>query len=129
MSLKVIDVNVGVFDQNDRIAEEVRLRNRERGICLFNIMASPGAGKTTILLRTIEALKKEHRVGVMEADIAASVDAEKMLAPYQPRIAAFIKSLPSWISVKTDVNKTELKKADEMPEGASIVSNKSLRIR
>lgn len=79
MSLKVIDVNVGVFDQNDRIAEEVRLRNRERGICLFNIMASPGAGKTTILLRTIEALKKEHRVGVMEADIAASVDAEKML--------------------------------------------------
>ena len=80
MSLKIIDVNVGIFAENDRIAEEVRRKNSEKGTCLFNIMASPGAGKTTVLLRTIEALKEEYRIGVMEADIAASVDAEKMLA-------------------------------------------------
>ena len=45
---------------------------------MLNIMASPGAGKTTTLLRTIDALKGDYTIGVMEADIEASVDAEKM---------------------------------------------------
>ena len=76
--LKVIDVNVGVFEINDRIADEVRAINRNNGTFLVNIMASPGAGKTTTLLRTIDALKDEFKIGVMEADIDATVDAEKM---------------------------------------------------
>ena len=80
MALKVIDVKVGIFDENDRIAEKVRAQNREHGVFMINIMSSPGAGKTTTLLRTIEALKEEFRIGVMEADIQASVDAEKMAA-------------------------------------------------
>ena len=76
--LKVIDVNVGVFEINDRIADEVRAINRNNGTFFVNIMASPGAGKTTTLLRTIDALKDEFKIGVMEADIDATVDAEKM---------------------------------------------------
>ena len=76
--LKVIDVNVGVFEANDRIADEVRAINKENGTLLINIMASPGAGKTTTLLRTIAALKDDYKIGVMEADIDATVDAEKM---------------------------------------------------
>ena len=76
--LKVIDVNVGVFEINDRIADEVRAINKENGTFLVNIMASPGAGKTTTLLRTIGALRDEFKIGVMEADIDATVDAEKM---------------------------------------------------
>ena len=79
MAVKVIDVNVGVFDENDRIADEVRAYNKCRGTRMINIMASPGAGKTTTLLRTIDALKDEYIIGVMEADIEASVDAEKMI--------------------------------------------------
>ena len=75
---KVIDVNVGVFDINDRIAAEVRQKNKEDGTFMINLMASPGAGKTTTLLRTIEALGADYRIGVMEADIDATVDAEKM---------------------------------------------------
>ena len=78
MAVKVIDVKVGIFDENDRIAEEVRAKNREQGTFMINIMASPGAGKTTTLLRTIDALKEDFRIGVLEADIEASVDAEKM---------------------------------------------------
>ena len=78
MAVKVIDVKVGVFDENDRIAGEVREYNKDRGTLMINIMASPGAGKTTTLLRTIDALKNEYTIGVMEADIEASVDAEKM---------------------------------------------------
>ena len=79
MAVKVIDVNVGVFDENNRIAQEVREYNKAKGSVMVNIMASPGAGKTTTLLRTIEALKGDYQIGVMEADIEASVDAEKML--------------------------------------------------
>ena len=80
MTVKVIDVKVGVFDENNRIADEVRTYNKGKGTLMINIMASPGAGKTTTLLRTIDALKDEYKIGVMEADIEASVDAEKMQA-------------------------------------------------
>lgn len=77
-AVKVISVNVGVFEENDRIAEEVRNINRKNGTFMINVMASPGAGKTTTLLRAAEMLKDSFRIGVMEADIDASVDAEKM---------------------------------------------------
>lgn len=77
--VKTIKVNVGVFDENNRIADEVRSANREKGTFMVNIMASPGAGKTTTLLRTIDELKNEFAIGVLEADIEATVDTEKML--------------------------------------------------
>lgn len=78
----------------------------------------------------IGGAKTDNRFSIyFQASTAVDVDAEKVLAPYQPRIAAFIQSLPSWITVKTDVSKSELKKADELPDGASLVSSKSLRIR
>ena len=80
MAVKVIDVKVGVFDENNAIADEIRAYNKGKGTMMLNIMASPGAGKTTTLLRTIEALRDDYRIGVMEADIEASVDAEKMIA-------------------------------------------------
>ena len=78
-AVRVIDVNMGVFEMNDRIADEVRARNKANGTFMVNLMASPGAGKTTTLLRTIADLKDEYKIGVMEADIDASVDAEKMI--------------------------------------------------
>ena len=78
MAVKVIDVNVGIFEENDRIAGEVRAINKKNGTLLVNIMASPGSGKTTTLLRTIDDLGDEYTIGVMEADIDATVDAEKM---------------------------------------------------
>ena len=78
--VKIIDVNMGIFEMNDRIADEVRARNKANGTFMVNLMASPGAGKTTTLLRTIKDLGDEYKIGVMEADIDASVDAEKMAA-------------------------------------------------
>ena len=61
MAVRVIDVKVGVFDENNRIADEVREGNKEKGTFMVNIMASPGAGKTTTLLRTIDMLRDEFR--------------------------------------------------------------------
>lgn len=76
--IRVINVNMGIFEMNDRIADEVRARNKANGVFMVNLMASPGSGKTTTLLRTIAELGGEYKIGVMEADIDASVDAEKM---------------------------------------------------
>lgn len=76
--VRVIDVNMGVMEQNDRIATQIRQQNRENHTCMVNLMASPGAGKTTTLLRTIRELGDAYKIGVMEADIDATVDAERM---------------------------------------------------
>ena len=80
MSIQVIEVNESVFAGTDRLAEETRQKLKKEGTFLLNVMASPGAGKTSVLLRTIGLLKDRYRMGVMEADIDATVDAEKMQA-------------------------------------------------
>lgn len=72
---KVLEIKQSVFADNDRQAELLREELREKGVFLLNLMSSPGAGKTTMLTRTIEALKEEFRIGVMEADIDSDVDA------------------------------------------------------
>ena len=76
--VRVIDVNVGIYEENARIAAEGRADNKAKGTFMVNVMASPGAGKTTTLLRTIKELGREYKIGVMEADIEATVDADKM---------------------------------------------------
>ncbi len=77
-TIKVIDVNQSVYAANDAVAAEVRAENKANKTFMINVMASPGAGKTTTLLRTIDMLKDTYKIGVMEADIDATVDAEKM---------------------------------------------------
>lgn len=80
MSIQVIEINESVFAGNDKLADETRQKLKKEGTFLLNVMASPGAGKTSILLRTIGLLQNRYRMGVMEADIDATVDAEKMQA-------------------------------------------------
>ena len=72
---KVLEVKQSVFASNEREADEVRRALKEKGVFLLNLMSSPGSGKTTTLTRTIELLKDELRIGVMEADIDSDVDA------------------------------------------------------
>ena len=77
---KIIEVKESVFANNDREAARLREDLKREKTFLLNLMSSPGSGKTTTLLRTIEMLKDELRMGVMEADIDSDVDAEKMAA-------------------------------------------------
>ena len=77
--VRVIEVKQSVFADNDRKADELRATLRERGTFLLNLMSSPGSGKTTTLTRTIEALKDELNIAVMEADIDSAVDARTIL--------------------------------------------------
>lgn len=73
--VRVLEVKESVFADNDRKAQELRDRLRAQGMFLLNLMSSPGSGKTTTLTRTIEALRDELSIAVMEADIDSDVDA------------------------------------------------------
>lgn len=75
---KIIEVKESVFADNDREAARLRQDLKQSGTFLLNLMSSPGSGKTTTLLRTIETLKDELRMGVMEADIDSDVDARRI---------------------------------------------------
>lgn len=77
---RVLEIKKSVFADNDRRAEEVRKQLKEKKVFLLNLMSSPGSGKTTVLTRTIEQLKEEFRIGVMEADIDSDVDAAAISA-------------------------------------------------
>ena len=78
--MKVIELHRSVTDSNDRDAQRLRDELHEKGITLVNLMSSAGAGKTTFLSRTITDLKDRVRIAVLEADIEASVDAERIEA-------------------------------------------------
>ena len=71
----IIDVRAGIEAENGRFAALVRELTEKEGAYLINLMASPGAGKTSVLCRVIDALKDNFRIGVMEADMDADVDA------------------------------------------------------
>ena len=75
---RVIEVHEAVGAVNNAIADETRRQLSKEKVFLVNLMASPGAGKTSVLLRLAELLKGKYKVGVMEADIDAEVDAERM---------------------------------------------------
>ncbi|MCX7884192.1 MAG: hydrogenase nickel incorporation protein HypB [Caloramator sp.] len=72
---KIIEIKQSVFENNDKQAELLREKLKKDKTFLLNLMSSPGSGKTTTVLRTIEALKDELNIGVLEADIDSDVDA------------------------------------------------------
>lgn len=73
--VRILEIKQSVYADNDRQAESLRQELKEKGVFLLNLMSSPGSGKTTTLMRTIEVLKDTVKIGVMEADIDSDVDA------------------------------------------------------
>ncbi len=78
-TVKILEVKENVFKENEVNADTVRNEFKEKKKLMINVMSSPGSGKTTTLVRTIQNLQPEYRVGVMECDIDASVDAETIM--------------------------------------------------
>lgn len=76
--VRIIEIKRSVFEDNDREADKLRNDLKQKGVYLLNVMSSPGSGKTTTLIRTINLLKEKLRVAVMEADIDSDVDAVKI---------------------------------------------------
>ena len=78
MSLATIDVSQHILGKNEALAKELRDLYAKHGICVVNLLSGPGAGKTSTILATIEALKDSYHIAVIEGDIASDVDAQKV---------------------------------------------------
>jgi hydrogenase nickel incorporation protein HypB len=81
-----IPVVENILSANDRIAQRNREMLDQLGVFAINIMASPGAGKTSFILKTLEALNGRLQLGVIEGDLATSIDAEKAIAAGLPAV-------------------------------------------
>jgi hydrogenase nickel incorporation protein HypB len=78
--VRIIEIKKSVFADNDIDANNLRGELKNKGVFLLNLMSSPGSGKTTTLIKTINALKDKINIAVMEADIDSDVDAKKIAA-------------------------------------------------
>ncbi len=81
-----IDIKKPILDRNDRLAQDNRALFDEKGVFVLDLMASPGAGKTSTILATIDALRDRYNIAVIEGDIASKVDAEKISAHGIPAV-------------------------------------------
>jgi hydrogenase nickel incorporation protein HypB len=76
--IRLIEIKEEILSDNKKDADDLRKKLKRQKTFLLNLMSSPGAGKTTLILKTIEHLKNKFRIGVLEADIDSMVDAEKV---------------------------------------------------
>lgn len=81
-----IEMKQKILGKNDSLAAELRRRFSENHVFVVDLLASPGSGKTSTILATIEALRDEFNIAVIEGDIASSVDAEKIKAQGIPAV-------------------------------------------
>jgi hydrogenase nickel incorporation protein HypB len=81
-----LDVSKPLLDLNDRLAAENRALLDEHGVFVLDLMASPGAGKTSTILATIEQLRERFRIAVIEGDIASDVDSRRIKAQGIPAV-------------------------------------------
>lgn len=88
MPLTRVPVVERILSANDRLADQNRARLDQAGVFGVNLMASPGAGKTSVILRTIEALTSvQVRLGVVEGDtVPVTIDADKVSAAGMPAV-------------------------------------------
>jgi hydrogenase nickel incorporation protein HypB len=76
--VRIIEVKQDILADNKKVAEEIRKDLSREKAFMVNLMASPGSGKTSLILSTIGALRKELSIGVIEADLESKVDSDKI---------------------------------------------------
>jgi hydrogenase nickel incorporation protein HypB len=84
--IKLIDVRKSILLDNENQADAIRQHLRSKNVFMLNIMASPGAGKTSLIIQTIHRLKDEFRMAVIEGDVESTVDSEKIQAEGVPAV-------------------------------------------
>jgi hydrogenase nickel incorporation protein HypB len=74
----LINIKEEILAENKGLADKLRTRLKERGVFLVNLMSSPGSGKTSLIVRSLQALGRRYRVAVIEGDVDSVVDAERV---------------------------------------------------
>lgn len=81
-----INIQTQIWEENDKIAEQMSKKWRAQGTFVFNLLGSPGAGKTTFLETTLDILKGKYRIGVIEGDLFTAQDAQRIEAKGIPAV-------------------------------------------
>jgi len=115
--VRKIEIVQGILDANDATAEGNRATFDAHGCLAVNVMASPGAGKTSFILRTIEGLEPDLRTGVIEGDMVSTVDAEKVQDVADAVVQINTKGMPESCALVADMiqvalDRIELDKLD-----------------
>lgn len=76
--IKTVEIKEDILSRNNARAKDIRADLKRRRIFFLNVMSSPGSGKTTLLIRLINRMKRDFKIGVIEADLDSAVDAEKI---------------------------------------------------
>lgn len=84
--IRLIDIKERILSDNQNLAEELRTQLQSNKVFMLNLMASPGAGKTSLIIETIRRLKADLRIGIIEGDIDSMVDSEKVIAEGIPAV-------------------------------------------
>lgn len=84
--LTLIDIKEEILSENRELAAQLRDKLRGEGVFLVNLMSSPGSGKTSLILKTMEALREGYRIAVIEGDVDSAVDAEKVAEQGVPAV-------------------------------------------
>jgi len=78
MAVRTLNVNEQILSANDMLAENLRRKFADSKVFVMNLMSSPGAGKTSLILKIIESMSPKFKIGVIEGDIASDVDSQKI---------------------------------------------------
>ena len=85
-----IDLKKKVLSENDRLAADLRRQFRQRQIATFNLVSSPGSGKTSLLERTLTALKDDLRIGLIAGDVQTENDADRLRRAGSERVCPLV---------------------------------------
>ena len=84
--VRLIDIRKIILSENDDVADLIRKTLKQEKVFMINLMASPGAGKTSLVLETIRRLTDIYKIGVIEGDIDSIIDAEKVVSENIPAV-------------------------------------------
>jgi hydrogenase nickel incorporation protein HypB len=107
--MKKIEVVQNVLEANETIAKRNRQLLDKHKVFVINIMSAPGAGKTSIILQTLRRLKDKLNIGVIEGDVASTVDAEKVQNEAKAVVQINTRNMPESCSLMAVMIESALK--------------------
>jgi len=110
--IRLIEIKEKIFADNDKLAGEIRERLLSKKVFMLNLMASPGGGKTSLIVQTLRGLKDHCRTAVIEGDIDSIVDAEKVAEEGVPAVQLRTGGACHLDAVMVDMALQEMKLAD-----------------
>ena len=108
--MRKIEVVQNIMEDNESIAAQNKRLLDEHGIFAINIMSSPGAGKTSLILQTMARLKGKLRIGVIEGDVASTLDAEKVKNEAMAVVQISTRNMPESCALNASMLDSALKK-------------------